>query len=96
MRKLVVWLANIDSSRTRSEGRKISTGLAVRDPTLPEVQKAAEHLSLGPESEDVQYPKDQGHETRTPGRVLLEKQHTKHKTLKLLCDEIRRIRQAKE
>ncbi|MBU7015488.1 MAG: signal recognition particle protein Srp19 [Theionarchaea archaeon] len=96
MRKQVVWLANIDSSRSRSEGRKISTGLAVKDPTLSEMQKAAEHLNMKPDVEETQYPKDQGQEARTPGRILLEKQHAKHKTLKLLCDEIRRIRQAKE
>lgn len=96
MSKTAVWLANIDSSRTRSEGRKISMGLAVKDPTLSEMQKAAEHLKMKPEAEEAQYPKDQGRETRTPGRILVETQQPKHKTLKLMCDEIRRIRQTKE
>lgn len=90
---MVIWLANIDSSRSRSEGRKISTGLAIKDPTLSEMAKAAKTLDLQPEISKVPYPKDQGKETRTPGRILVEKKYPKSKTLKLLCDEIRRMRQ---
>ena len=96
MKKMVIWLSTIDSSRTRVEGRKIAKGLAIKEPTLPEMQKAAEHLSLDPEVEETEYPKDQGQETRRPGRILVEKKQSKTKTLKLLCDEIRRIRQGKE
>ena len=96
MKKMVIWLSTIDSSRTRMEGRKIAKGLAIKEPTLSEMQKAAEHLGIQPDLEEVGYPKDQGHEKRTPGRILVEKKHTKTKTLKLLCDEIRRIRQGKE
>jgi signal recognition particle subunit SRP19 len=91
--KMVIWLANIDSSRSRLEGRKISTGLAIKDPTISEMEQAAHTLDLQPELSHVQYPKDQGKETRTPGRILVEKKYSKSKTLKLLCDEIRRIRQ---
>lgn len=93
MKKMVVWLSNIDSSRSRTEGRKIPKGLAIKEPTLKEMQKAAEHLNLEPELQQTEYPKDQGKETRTPGRLLVEKEHSKSKTLKLMCDEIRRIRQ---
>jgi len=96
MKQMVIWLSNIDSSRTRMNGRKIAKGLAVKEPTLSEMEKAAEHLNLNPESEETEYPKDQGQETRTPGRILVEKKYPKTKTLKLLCDEIRRIRQGKE
>lgn len=91
---MVIWLPNIDSSRSRTEGRKIAKGLAVKEPTLAEMQEAAEHLTLDPEKEEAEYPKDQGKETGTPGRILVEKKYPKVKTLKLLCDEIRRIRQA--
>jgi signal recognition particle subunit SRP19 len=94
MKKMVIWLSNIDSSRSRIEGRKISEGLAIKEPSLSEIREAAEHLGLQPEAEDIQYPKDQGHEKRTPGRVLVKKEYPKAKTLKLICDEIRRIRQA--
>ena len=96
MKKMVIWVSTIDSSRTRMEGRKIAKGLAIKEPTLSEMQKAAEHLSIQPDVEERGYPKDQGQETRTPGRILVEKKHPKTKTLKLLCDEIRRIRQGKE
>jgi signal recognition particle subunit SRP19 len=91
--KMVIWLANIDSSRSRSEGRKISTGLAIKDPIISEMEQAAHTLDLQPELSQVPYPKDQGKETRTPGRILVEKKYPKSKTLKLVCDEIRRMRQ---
>lgn len=96
MKKMVIWLSNMDSSKSRIEGRKIAKGLAIKEPTLQEMQKAAEHLDLQPESEEVQYPKDQGKEMKNAGRILVEKKYSKTKTLKLLCDEIRRIRQGKE
>ncbi len=96
MKTMVIWLPNIDSSRSRIEGRKIAKGLAIKEPTLPEMQKAAENLGLQPEVQEAHYPRDQGQETRMPGRILVKKDNTKTKTLKLLCDEIRRMRQAKE
>jgi signal recognition particle subunit SRP19 len=96
MKKMVLWLANIDSSRSRTEGRKIPKGLAIKEPDLSEMKKAAEHLNLQPDIEPAQYPRDQGQEQRTPGRILVQKEHSKPKTLKLICDEIRRIRQAEK
>lgn len=93
---MVIWLSNIDSSRSRIEGRKIARGLAIKEPTLSEMQQAAQHLDFKPEADDAEYPKDQGQEKRTPGRILVEKKHSKTKTMKLVCDEIRRIRQSEE
>lgn len=93
MKKMVIWLSNVDSSRSRTNGRKIAKGLAVKGPTLSEMQEAAEHLDFKPEAEEAGYPKDQGQENKIPGRILVEKKHSKTKMLKLLCDEIRRIRQ---
>lgn len=94
MKKMVIWLSNVDSSKSRIEGRKIAKGLAIKEPTLKEMKAAAEHLDLEPEVGEDQYPKDQGKEKGTPGRILVKKKHPKTRTLKLLCDEIRRIRQA--
>lgn len=96
MKKMVIWLSTIDSSRSRVEGRKIARGLAIKDPTLLEMEKAAEHLSLNPEREEAEYPREQSQEAKTSGRILVEKKYPKTRTLKLICDEIRRIRQAKE
>jgi signal recognition particle subunit SEC65 len=55
--------------------------------------EAADNLKLDPEPTEAQYPKDQGKEERTPGRIFTEKKYPKVKTMKLICDEIRRIRQ---
>jgi len=91
-----IWLSNIDSARSRVEGRKIAKGLAIKGPSLSEVTSAATHLNLDPESAETQYPKDQGKDNGTPGRILVEKKYPKTRTMKLICDEIRRIRQANE
>lgn len=88
-----IWVSNIDSSRSRMEGRKIAKGLAIKNPSLAEIEEAARHLNLDFEISQAQYPKDQGKEERTPGRILVEKKYSKNKSMKLICDEIRRIRQ---
>lgn len=96
MKKMSIWLSNIDSARSRVEGRKIAKGLAIKDPSLSEISSAAEHLNLDPESAETQYPKDQGKDDKSPGRILVEKKYPKARTMKLICDEIRRIRQTTE
>ena len=68
----------------------------IKDPSLSEISSAAEHLNLDPESAEIQYPKDQGKDDRSPGRILVEKKYPKARTMKLICDEIRRIRQTTE
>jgi signal recognition particle subunit SRP19 len=46
--KIVVWPANIDSKKTRREGRKIPKKLAVESPKLEEIIEAARKLGLNP------------------------------------------------
>jgi signal recognition particle subunit SRP19 len=94
MRKMSIWLSNIDSSRSRIEGRKIAKGLAIKDPSLSEMTEAARKIGLDPEPSEAKYPKDQGKEEGTPGRIFMEKKYPKVKTMKLICDEIRRMRQS--
>lgn len=47
--RIVIWPTNLDSSRSRLEGRKISKSLALSEPKLEEIEAAAKNLSLHPE-----------------------------------------------
>ncbi len=77
---------NLEATRTRSEGRKIAQGLAVKDPILDEIAEAAGNLGLHPTIEHTQHPNG------SKGRVLVDKKNSKIKTLKMIADEIRKIR----
>jgi len=49
--KAIIWPVNIDSKKTKNEGRKVSMEDAVSSPKLREISKAAEKLGLNPEVE---------------------------------------------
>ncbi|HOP09613.1 MAG TPA: signal recognition particle subunit SRP19/SEC65 family protein [Candidatus Methanofastidiosa archaeon] len=96
---MVIWAANIDSSRSRKMGRKLSKGLSLRSPDLKELSKAAHNLGLQSTREKEKlYPKDRSSLDEFPssGRLTIDKRYPKIKTLKLLADEVRRIRKEKE
>ncbi len=91
---MIIWLANIDSARSRSLGRKMPKGLALSAPDLKELSKAAHNLGLSSQREpDKLYPKDRARgEDPLDGRLVISKRHSKQKTLRILADEVRRIR----
>lgn len=96
---MIIWVANIDSDRTRLMGRKLAKGLSVKEPSLKELSKAAHNLGLQCTREnDKKYPRDRAmkQDSSIDGRVVISKMHPKTKTLKLLADEIRRIRSQKD
>jgi len=47
--KVILWLVYFDSTKTRSEGRRVPKKLGVPTPTVEEIRKAAEQLGLRPE-----------------------------------------------
>lgn len=56
-KRIVLWPINIDSTRSRKEGRKISKEYAVPHPTVEEIYKVAKELNLDPIIEDKPYPR---------------------------------------
>jgi len=46
--KIVVWPVNVNSKKSRREGRKIPRSVAVEAPRLEEIVKAASDLGLSP------------------------------------------------
>ncbi|HHN81261.1 MAG TPA: signal recognition particle protein Srp19 [Methanomicrobia archaeon] len=94
---MVIWLANIDAARSRSEGRKLAKGVSLKGPQLKELSKAAHNIGLQSQREsEKKYPKDRAN-TDSPldGRLTVTKKYSKSKTLKLLADEVRRLRKEK-
>jgi len=94
---MIIWVANMDADRTRSKGRKIAKGLAIKSPDIKELSKAAHNLNIKCEKEkEKHFPGDSARMTAPlDGRLIISKKYSKTKTLKLLADEIRRIRKDK-
>jgi signal recognition particle subunit SRP19 len=88
--KIIIWPANIDSQKSRSDGRKISEKDAVPSPTLEEIEEAAERLGLNPVVEkDKAYPKEWW---EVSGRVIADKKKPKSILLKEIAAEIKKVR----
>jgi signal recognition particle subunit SRP19 len=91
--KVVVWPANLDSTKTRNQGRKLTKGQAVQAPKLEELTEAAKRLSI-----DVEVAAGK---SRPPtwwergGYLILPKKDAKRNLLGTLAVEIRRIRSSK-
>ncbi len=92
-RRIVVWPTNIDSTRSRGEGRKIPRRDAVPRPRVEEIVEAAERLGLHPEVEDARYPRRWWEDRQ---RVVVDKMGSKLETLKAIAAEIRRIREERK
>lgn len=88
--KIIIWTAYFDSTRTRSDGRRISRSLAVPSPKIRELKEAVEKLGFSYELVlDVSYPK-------TPwlkkGVLLVTKKETKNKMIKKIAEHLLKIR----
>jgi signal recognition particle subunit SRP19 len=65
----VIWPAALDATCTRSEGRRVSTDLAVPEPTVDEIAQAVQQVGYDAVIErDKTYPRE--YEPR--GRVLVK------------------------
>jgi len=88
---MMVWPVYFDSSKTRKEGRKVPKNVAIPSPNLKELQRAIDHLKLGPEVEvNTAYPTIPWLKT---GRILVRKSGPKIQTLKKIAKQIVAARQ---
>ena len=84
--RMVVWPVNIDSQKSRKDGRKISGKYAIPSPTLKEISGAAKRLNLNPLiEEDKAYPKEWW---EVSGRVQIDKNRPRSILLKEIAKEI--------
>ncbi len=91
--KIVVWPANLDSTKSRKQGRKLTKGAAVQTPRLEEINDAANKLSL--EAEIVPVKSRPSAWWEKSGYAIFPKKAVKTDLLRSLASEIRKARYAK-
>jgi len=84
--KWVLWPIYFDVDASRLEGRKVSKELAIKNPTVDEIFKAAKKLGLNPIKEEKAYPKRWW---RKEGRVLVEKKGRKTEIIRKIAEYIK-------
>jgi signal recognition particle subunit SRP19 len=92
--KLVVWPANLDSTKSRKTGRKLAKGAAVQTPRLEEINDAAKKLSLEPELVTGKSRPSTWWEKG--GYAIFPKNGMRTAMLRSLASEIRKARAARE
>jgi len=91
--KRVIWPANIDSTKSRNEGRRLAKGSAVQAPRLEEIKEASTRLSLDAELAPGKSRPSSWWEKA--GYVILPKNDSRAALMRSLASEIRKIRAAK-
>ena len=92
---MVVWPAELDSTKSRSQGRRLGKSQAIQAPRLDELELAARKLSFEPQvSPNSALPSRWWEKT---GYVLVKRgDRSRSKVLKDLASEILKIRQVKK
>ncbi|MGH9429139.1 MAG: signal recognition particle subunit SRP19/SEC65 family protein [Terriglobia bacterium] len=90
---MVVWPANVDSSKSRKEGRKLTKAAGVQAPRLEEISDAATRLSL--EAEIVPAKSRPSTWWEKGGYAILPKKGVKANLLRSIATEIKKARSAK-
>ncbi len=85
----VLYPSYFDSRLSRSKGRRVPRSLAVRKPTLQDVERALRYLSLRYEVEDKHRP---SRWYRFEGRVRVEYEGSKEELLRKVAEVIRGMR----
>ena len=91
--KVVVWPANLDSSKSRKQGRKLAKGLAVQAPRLDEVHEAARRLAM--DAEPTPGKSRPATWWERGGLLIFPKKGSRSTLLRSLAVEIKKIRAAK-
>jgi len=90
----VIWPIYLDSTKSRSKGRRIPRNIAVESPQVEEILEACKELSLNPSLEaGKKHPSAWGDK---PGRVVIAKKGKKLQTLKEISAAIIRRRKLRK
>ena len=93
-KQTILWPVYFALSKTRKKGRKVPKSVAVPNPNLMELRKAAERLGLRSEAEaGATHPAIPWQKT---GRIWVQKKATKTQTLMKMAREIVTIRKQKK
>lgn len=93
--KMVIWPASLDSTKSRSQGRRLPKSQAVQTPRVDELEFAGRRLSLDPEvTTGSALPCRWWEKT---GRLLVKRgDRSRSKVLRELAAQVARTRQAKQ
>jgi signal recognition particle subunit SRP19 len=92
--KIIVWPANIDSTKTRRTGRKLTKGAALQNPRLDELRDAANLLTL--EHEALAAKSRPSTWWEKGGYLVVTRTGPRSAILRSLASEIRKQRAARE
>ncbi len=88
--KIIIWPAYFDSTKTRTDGRRVQKSLAVPSPKISEIKDAADKLGLECELvQDAGYPKIHWMKT---GMILVKKNEPKDQIIKKVAKQLLKIR----
>ena len=88
--EIILWSVYFDSTKTRSEGRRISKKLAVDKPRLDEVKRALERMGFRPNIlADAAFPQAPWQKI---GSLSIPKKGPKNQFLKRVAKELLNIR----
>ncbi len=93
MKTCVIWTVNLDSRKTRSEGRKIPLKYAVPNVKLAELVEACRALGIQFEVEEKKYPKCWWEDC---GRVIVPKTKSKIHIMIDIAKKIAELRDSKK
>ena len=91
--KIVVWPANLDSTKTRKTGRKLARGYAVQSPKLEELHEASKRLAL--EAEPTTGKARPSSWWEKLGYMTINKKGNRTAILRSLAEEVKQIRRAR-
>lgn len=92
--KVVIWPANLDSTKSRKEGRKLTKAYAIQMPRLDEIGEATKRLSL--DIELVPRKSRPANWWEKTGYMIIPKKATRTQLLRALASEIKTTRGAKK
>ena len=90
---MILWPANIDSTKSRMQGRKIAKGSAVQTPRLDEINEAVRKLDMDGETTPGKARPRSWWEKN--GYLIVAKKNPKSELLRNVATEIKRIRAAR-
>lgn len=84
--RIILWPIYFDSTRTRSEGRRVPKRLAVRAPRLKDIQRASEDLGLKFEAVmETAFPRSPWRKT---GYISVLKKGPKNQLLEKIAEKL--------
>lgn len=88
--KIILWPVYFDSTKTRTEGRKIPKSYAIQSPRMEELEKAVQRLGLQSQTvADAAYSKEPWHKT---GLLVVSREGSKTQTMRRIAKLLPSIR----